>query len=351
MTKGTERGLRAGARAAIVAALALGGMLAETVPGKAGAILDAIKQRGTIRCGVNAGAPGYAAPSSDGTWKGFNVDLCRGLAVSVFKDASKVSYVPLTNQQRFPALQTGEVDVLSNNTTKTLTREASLGFTFSPVVFYDGGGLIVAKSLNVASADKLDGATICFQPGGTTELNVTDYFRRHNLRFTSVVIDSLEEVRKAFFSGRCDAYANDQSQLAAERGRRANPAEYVILPDLLSKEPLAMAIRKGDDQWANIVTWTVNAFVAGEELGVTSQNIDTMLDGKNAELRRFLGDDAGLGEALGVDRRFAYDIIKTIGNYGEIFERHLGTKTPIGLQRGRNALWLNGGLVFSPPFR
>jgi general L-amino acid transport system substrate-binding protein len=339
------------AKAAMLLLVALAGLFAQAAPSLAGAMLDAIRQRGNVRCGVNAGAPGYAAPASDGSWKGFNVDLCRGLAISVFKDAGKVIYVPLTNQQRFPALQTGEVDVLSNNTTKTLTREASLGFTFSPVVLYDGGGLIVAKSLNVERAEQLDGATICFQPGGTTELNVNDFFRRHNLRFTAVVIDSLEEVRKAFFSGRCDAYANDQSQLAAERGSAADPSDYVILPDLLSKEPLAMAVRKGDDQWANIVTWSVNAFIEAEELGITSQNVNSMLDGKNAELRRFLGDDTGLGEALGIDRRFAYDIVKTIGNYGEIFERHLGTKTPIGLQRGRNALWLNGGLIFSPPFR
>jgi general L-amino acid transport system substrate-binding protein len=337
--------------AAMVATVAALGLVVGAAPAKAGAVLDGIKQRGTIRCGVNAGAPGYAAPASDGTWRGFNVELCRGLAISVFKDASKVTYVPLTNQQRFPALQTGEVDVLANNTTRTLTREASLGFTFSPIVFYDGGGLIVAKSLNVAKAEQLDGATICFQPGGTTELNVTDYFRRHNLKFTPVVIDSLEEVRKAFFSGRCDAYANDQSQLAAERGNAANPSDYVILPDLLSKEPLAMVVRKGDDKWADIVTWTVNGFVEAEELGVTSQNVDKMLDGKNAEMRRFLGDDPGMGDALGIDRRFGYDIVKTLGNYGEIFERHLGTKTPIGLSRGRNALWSDGGMIFSPPFR
>ena len=283
------------ARLALAAGLALAGTALDAAPAKAGAMLDAVRQRGSLRCGVNAGAPGYAAPASDGTWKGFNVDLCRGLAVALFKDPGKVSFVPLTNQQRFPALQTGEVDVLANNTTRTLTREASLGFSFSPVVFYDGGGLIVAKSLNVASATQLDGATICFQPGGTTELNVTDFFRRHDLRFTSVVIDSLEEVRKAFFSGRCDAYANDQSQLAAERGNAANPSDYVILPDLLSKEPLAMAVRKGDDKWTDIVTWTVNTFIQAEELGVTSQNVDTMRDGKNAEMRRFLGDDPGLG--------------------------------------------------------
>jgi general L-amino acid transport system substrate-binding protein len=332
--------------------LALATALAITaLPAKAGELFEAIKKRDEIRCGVGTGMAGFGTPTSDGSWNGFNIDLCRAVAAGILGDGAKVAFVPLTNQQRFPAVKTGEVDMLSNNSTLTLTRVGKLGLSFSPVVFYDGQGMMVAKAAGVEKGEDLSGAVVCVQPGGTTELNVTDFFRSRNIPFSVVVIESLPELRQAFFGGRCDAYANDTSQLAAERSIAANPEDYVVLPTLISKEPLALVVADDDRLWANAVAWTVNALIEAEELGITSANVDTFEASDNPAIRRFLGLDPLVGEALQLDDKFAHRIIKTVGNYGEVFERNLGRETPLGLSRGANALWSNGGLLYAAPFR
>jgi len=317
----------------------------------AGPTLDAIKERGSFRCGVGTGTPGFMTPDSQGVWRGFNVDFCRALSIALFNDPDKITFVPVTSQQRFPALQAGEVDVLSNNSTNTLTRDTNLGFNFGPTWFYDGQGFMVPAALGVTTATALDGATVCVQPGTTTELNLADYFRQKGMSFTPVVIDSAAEVRNAFFAGRCDVYTNDSSALAADRSAAANPADWVILPERISKEPLAPVVRQDDMQWYDLVKWTVNVFIDAEEFGITSANIDTFRDNNDPRIRRLLGDDEGMGQALGVDRYFAYNIIKALGNYGEVFDRHLGAGSPVGLERGMNDIWQNGGLLYSPPFR
>jgi general L-amino acid transport system substrate-binding protein len=317
----------------------------------AGATLDAIKERGSFRCGVGTGTPGFMTPDSQGVWRGFNVDFCRALSIALWNDPNKITFVPVTSQQRFPALQAGEVDVLSNNSTNTLTRDTNLGFHFGPTWFYDGQGLMVPRSLNVTSATQLNGATVCVQPGTTTELNLADYFRQNNMSFNAVVIDSAAEVRNAFFSGRCDVYTNDSSALAADRTAAPNPADFVILPERISKEPLAPVVRQDDQQWYDLVKWTVNVFIDAEEFGITQANVDSFRNNSDPRIRRLLGDDEGMGQALGVDRYFAYNIIKALGNYGEVFQRHLGSGSPIGLERGLNATWKEGGLLYSPPFR
>ena len=322
---------------------------------RAGAILDAVKARGTLKCGVGSGTPGFMFPDSAGVWNGFNVSVCRAVAVAIFNNASKVEFVPLTNVQRFPALQAGEVDMLSNNTTWTLSRDTQLGFNFGPTVFYDGQGMMVNKKMNLTSAKQLDGATVCVQPGTTTELNLADYFRENNMKFQAVVIENAAEVRNAFFSGRCDVYTNDSSTLAADRtvapAANGGPDAFVILPERVSKEPLAPVVRHGDDQFYDIVSWTVYALIEAEEMGITSVNVDSFLTSTNPSIRRFLGVEPGMGAALGVDARYAYNIIKAVGNYGQIFEAFLGTGSPIKLSRGQNATWKNGGLLYSPPAR
>jgi general L-amino acid transport system substrate-binding protein len=310
---------------------------------------DAIKARGVINCGVNTGLAGFAAPDSQGVWRGLDVDLCRAVAAALFGDATKVRYVPTTAQQRFTALQSGEVDMLSRNTTWTLSRDTSLGLDFVGINFYDGQGFMVKRSLGVKSAKELDGATVCVQPGTTTELNLTDYFRANNLRFTPVVIERLEEVNAAFFAGRCDALTTDVSGLAAVRSTQGPRAEeYVILPEVISKEPLGPTVRHGDSRWADLVRWSHNAMVEAEELGLTSANIDQQMNSQNPAIQRFVGAAGGLGQMLGVDNRWAYNIVKQVGNYGESFARNV---TPLGIQRGPNELWTKGGLMYAPPMR
>ncbi|TAD91004.1 MAG: amino acid ABC transporter substrate-binding protein [Alphaproteobacteria bacterium] len=339
-------------KATLLAAAVVGaGIWTVPVPAEAGAVLDAIRQRGSIRCGIQTGTPGFGFPDSAGVWQGFNVEVCRAVSVMLFNDPSKVQFVPVTSQQRFPALQAGEVDLLSNNSTNTLTRDTQLGFNFGPTVFYDGQGLMVPRRLGVSKATELNGATVCVQPGTTTELNLSDFFRQNRMTFNAVVIDNQAELRNAFFAGRCDVYTNDASALAADRTVAQNPNDYVILPERISKEPLAPVVRHGDEQWFDIVKWAVYALIEGEELGITSQNVDTFLTSNNPIVRRFLGVEPGMGQALGVDQRYAYNILKTVGNYGQIFDKWLGAGSPIRLERGLNELWTKGGLQYAPPAR
>src|SRR5246127_356735 len=319
---------------------------------QAGPTLDKVKQKGQISCGVPTGIAGFAAPDNQGRWSGFDIDICRALSAAIFGVADKVKYVPLTAQQRFTALQSGEVDLLSNNTTNTLQRDTALGLNFAPVVFYDGQGFMVPKKLGVKSAKELNGATICVAPGTTTELNLADYFRSNKMDFKPVVIEKVDELYAAFFSGRCDVITGDASGLAAQRiGRASNPDDYVVLPDRISKEPLAPVVRHGDDEWNDIVRWVVYALIEAEEKGVTQKNVDAMLKNEDPGLKRMLGVTPGMGKALGLDEKWAYNEIKLVGNYGEIFDRTLGKDTELKFERGLNNLWTKGGLLYAMPIR
>jgi general L-amino acid transport system substrate-binding protein len=319
---------------------------------EAGPTLDKVKQAGSISCGVPTGVPGFAQPDSQGKYAGFDVDVCRALSAAVFGDPDKVKYVPLTAQQRFTALQSGEVDILSNNTTWTLQRDTDLGFNFGPVVFYDGQGFLVPKKLGVKTGRDLNGATICVQPGTTTELNLADYFRGSKMEFKPVVIEKIDEIYAAFFSGRCDVMTGDASALAAQRiGRASNPDDYVVLPERISKEPLAPVVRHGDEQWHDIVDWVVFALIQAEESGMTKTNVDDMLKSDDPNIKRMLGVTPGMGKALGLDEKWAYNEVKTVGNYGEIFDRYLGLGSPLKLERGYNNLWTKGGLMYAMPIR
>ncbi len=313
--------------------------------------LDDVRAKGYLRAGVNGSVFGFSMPDKKGVWKGLDVDTAKAVAAAVFGDANKVKFVPLTAVQRLPALQSGEIDVLCRNTTQTLTRETKNGLNFVHVNYYDGQGFLVPKKLGIKSAKELDGATVCVLPGTTTEMNAADYFRSHGMKWKPVVIENTAELNKAFFAGRCDCLTSDASQLAAQRSVAPNPKDYVLLPEIISKEPLAPVVRHGDDQWYDIVNWTVMALIEAEELGITSKNVDKMLKSKNPQIQRFLGVTPGMGKALGLDDKWAYNIIKQVGNYGEIFERNVGVNTPLGLERGLNALWTKGGLMYAAPFR
>ena len=315
----------------------------------AGPTADAALKKGFVRCGVNTGLAGFSQPDSRGEWRGIDVDLCRAVAAALFGDGKKVHFTPLTAQQRFTALQSGEVDMLSRNTTWTLTRDAGLGLNFVGISFYDGQGFMVTKKRKVKSAKQLDGATVCVQPGTTTELNLADYFRANKMKFKPVVIEKLEEVLNAYFAGRCDVYTTDISGLfAARASRAANPADHVILPEIVSKEPFGPAVRHGDDQWFDIVKWSLFAMIEAEELGLTSKNIEQQTKSANPIIQRFTGAKGEFGKMLGLDARWAYNIVKQVGNYGESFERNL---TPLGVERGINRLWNRGGLMYAPPIR
>jgi general L-amino acid transport system substrate-binding protein len=314
--------------------------------------LDTVKQRGMVICGISTGLAGFSIADQQGHYTGLDVDTCRAIAAAVLGDASKTKFVPATAQQRFTLLQSGEIDVLTRNTTWTLLRDTDLGMMFAPVTYYDGQGFLVAKKLNVKSAKELDGASICVQPGTTTELNLADYFRTNHMNFKPVVIEQLDEVENAFFSGRCDAYTTDRSGLDATRSSRAqNPDDYVILPEVISKEPLAPAVRHGDDDWFAIVKWTVFALIAAEEKGITSKNVDEMKKSDDPEIKRMLGVTPGGGKALHLDEGWVAAIINQVGNYGEIFDRNVGKDSPLELERGLNALWTKGGLMYAMPFR
>jgi general L-amino acid transport system substrate-binding protein len=318
----------------------------------AGATLDKVRANDVVRCGVSTGLAGFSIADSQGNWTGLDADFCRAVAAAVLGDATKVEFVPLSAQQRFTALQSGEVDLLSRNTTWTLTRDTALGLDFAGVWFYDGQGFMVPKELGVTSALQLDGAAVCVQTGTTTEKNLTDFFRATGMSFQPVVFEGLEESKTAFFSGRCDVYTTDASGLASIRSTDApNPADYVILPEIISKEPLGPAVRNDDSEWFDIVKWTLFAELDAEELGITSQNADDMMNSEDPNVQRLLGAEPGMGEALGVEEDWAYNIVTQVGNYGEIFERNVGVNTPLGFQRGINALWKDGGLMYGPPIR
>jgi general L-amino acid transport system substrate-binding protein len=313
--------------------------------------LDDVKAKGFIQAGVNGDLFGFGKPDEKGVWKGLDVDTARAVAAAVFGDADKVKYTPLTAKTRFTALQSGEIDVLTRNCTQTLSRDTALGLDFAQVNYYDGQGFLVPKKLGVKSAKELDGATVCVLPGTTTELNVADYFRSNGMKMKPVVIENTAELAKAFFAGRCDCLTSDASQLAGTRAVVPNPKDYVILPQIISKEPLAPAVRHGDNQWKDIVNYSVLAMINAEELGITSKNVDEMLKSTDPRIMRFLGVTEGNGKALGLDEKFAYNIVKQVGNYGEVFERNVGVNTPLGIERGLNALWTDGGLMYSPPFK
>ncbi len=317
----------------------------------AGKDLDTVKKKGFIQAGVNGGVFGFGMPDEKGVWKGLDVDTARAVAAAIFGDADKVKFTPLTAQQRFTALQSGEIDLLTRNATRTLSRETQLGLNFVTVNYYDGQGFLISKDLGVKSAKELDGATVCVLPGTTTEQNAADYFRNNKMAWNPVVIESTSELAKTFFAGRCDVLTSDASQLAGSRAVAPNPKDYIILPEIISKEPLAPAVRHGDDQFRDIVDFSVLAMIEAEELGITSANVDEMLKSTNPAIQRFLGVSAGNGAALGLDEKWAYNIIKQVGNYGEVFERNVGVNTKLGIERGLNALWTNGGLMYSPPFK
>ena len=311
--------------------------------------LDAVKAKGYVQCGVNTGLAGFSQPDSKGVWKGIDIDLCRAVAAAVFGDSNKVRYTPLTAQQRFTALQSGEIDILSRNTTWTVSRDTSLGLNFVGVNYYDGQGFMVPKKLNVTSAKQLNGATVCVQPGTTTELNLSDYFRSNRMTFKPVVIEKLDEVLNAYFSGRCDVFTTDISGLVSTRGTRApNPADHLILPEVISKEPLGPAVRHGDDRWFDIVKWTLFATIEAEEMGLTSKNIDQQAGSKDPAVQRFVGATGDFGKMMGLDNRWAFNIVKQVGNYGETFEANL---KPLGFERGLNQLWNKGGILYAPPIR
>ncbi|WP_425357825.1 amino acid ABC transporter substrate-binding protein [Reyranella massiliensis] len=319
---------------------------------QAGKDLDAVKARGQLICGVSTGVAGFASADSQGKWTGIDVDVCRAVSAAIFGDSEKVKYVPTTAQQRFTALQSGEVDLLARTTTYTLTRDTALGFDFTGVNYYDGQGFMVNKKLGVKSAKELNGATVCVQPGTTTELNLADYFRTNKMTFKPVVIEKIEEVRAAFFAGRCDVFTTDASGLYATRAANApTPDDYIILPEIISKEPLGPVVRHGDNQFADIVRWALYAMIEAEEYGITSKNVDEMLKSENPSIKRILGVTPGMGKALGVDEKWVYNIVKQVGNYGESFDRNVGMGSPLKIARGQNALWTQGGLQYAPPIR
>ena len=316
----------------------------------AGQTIDAVKARGVVKVGVSGNLFGFGMPDQKGVWRGLDVDTGRAIAAAVFGDASKVKFIALTDVQRFTALQSGEIDILCRNATRTLHRETALGLNFVHVNYYDGQAFMVPKKLGVKSALELNGATVCVLPGTTTEMTTADFFKSNDMKYKTVVIENAAELYKAFFAGLCDCTTTDSSQLAAARAMAPNPDDYVVLPEVITKEPLSPAVRHGDEEWRDICDFTVLALIEAEELGITSKNVDEMLKSKDPSVQRFIGTSGDLGNDLGLSEKWAYNIIKQVGNYGEVFERNVGVNTPLGLQRGLNALWTNGGLMYSPPF-
>ena len=318
----------------------------------AASTLDEIKERGSLICGVTQGTPGFSNPDDAGDWSGFDVDVCRAVAAAALGNADAVNYVPLSNTERFTALQSGEVDILSRTTTRTLNRDTALGLNFAPVVFFDGQGFMVREDSGIASAMELDGASVCVSAGSTTELNVADFFTANGMEYAPVRFERAEEVLQAYDAGRCDVYTSDRSALAARRLLMAEPGVHVLLPETISKEPLAPAVRHGDDQWFDVVTWVVYALVGAEEMGVTSENVEQMKKEGSPDVRRMLGaQDEPIGEWLGLDNDWAARAITAVGNYGEMWERHLGLDTALELERGLNALYTDGGLQYAMPIK
>ena len=337
-----------------VLAMAIGlAMVFQSGHALAGKELDAVKARDTLICGVAVGGiGGFMTVDSQGKWTGMNVDICRAVSAAIFGDSEKVKYVPLSGQQRFTALQAGEVDLLSNNSTWTLTRDTALGLDFVGITYYDGQGFMVPKKLGVKSAKELNGASICVLTGSTSELNIADYFRTNKMTFKPVLFEDPDQSRSAFFNGRCDAYSGDQARLYATRVANApNPDDYIVLPEIISKEPLGPVVRHGDNQFADIVRWAQYAMIEAEEYGITSTNVDEMMKSDNPTIKRILGVTPGMGKALGVDDKWVYTIVKQVGNYGESFDRNVGMGSPLKVERGQNALWTQGGLQYAPPIR
>jgi general L-amino acid transport system substrate-binding protein len=329
---------------AVSAALAVPALAAH-----AGATLDAIKSKGALRCGVNTGLLGFSAPDSQGKWTGIDADFCRAVATAILGDPNKVQYVPLNAQNRFTALQSGEIDLLSRNTTWTSSRDSTLGSVFAGVLFYDGQGFMVKKSANITKASQLNGATVCVQPGTTTELNLTDYFRVKKMTFKPVVIAELNQIEQAFFAGRCDVYTTDRSGLAATRLKAPNPEDYLVLPEAISKEPLGPMLRRGDWEYFTIVRWVLNGLIEAEEYGVTSANVDKLkADSKEPPIQRIVGTSGDVGKGFGLDADWLVKVVKAVGNYGEMYDRNIG---PLGLARGQNALWTHDGLMYAAPLR
>ena len=327
-----------------VAGLAAGAAAAGT--------MDDVKARGKLNCGVTTGLVGFAAPDANGEWNGFDVAVCRAVAAAVLGDQNAVEFVPTTGKTRFTALASGEIDLLARNTTWTFSRDVDLKFEFVGVNYYDGQGFMVPKELGVSSAKDLDGATVCIQTGTTTELNLADFFRANNISYEPVPIETNAEAQQQYLAGACDVYTTDASGLAATRATFENPGDHVILPEIISKEPLGPLVRHGDPEWGDLARWTLNALISAEELGITSANIEELAKGtNNPEINRILGTEGTLGEMLGLDKDWAKRAIAANGNYGEIFAKNIGENTPVGLARGLNAQWTNGGLLYSPPFR
>jgi general L-amino acid transport system substrate-binding protein len=313
--------------------------------------LKTVKDRGMLICGANGTLAGFGLPDAQGHWTGLDVDVCRAIAAAIFNDANKVKFVPLTAKDRFTALQSSEVDVLVRNTTWTSSRDTSLGLNFTGVDYYDGQGFMVRKSLKVNSALELNGASICVQQGTTTELNLADFFRAHKMQLKSVTFATSNEAVKSYDAGRCDAYTTDASGLYAERLRLASPDDHIILPEIISKEPLGPVVRQGDDQWFDIVKWVLFAMINAEEFGITQKNIDTMLKSSNPAIKRFVGTEGNYGEQLGLSKDWAVRIVRLVGNYGEVFARNVGKDSPLKIDRGLNKLWNKGGIQYAPPIR
>jgi general L-amino acid transport system substrate-binding protein len=313
--------------------------------------LKTIKDRGQLSCGVSQGLPGFSTPDDKGNWTGIDVDICRAIAAAIFNDPSKIKFVPLSAKDRFTALQSGEIDVLSRNTTWTLSRDTSLGANFTGVTYYDGQGFMVKKSLKVNSALELNSASVCVQQGTTTEQNLADYFKGNNMKYEVIAFGTNDEAVKAYESGRCDVFTTDVSGLYADRLKLANVADHVVLPEVISKEPLGPMVRHGDDQWFDIVKWTLYAMVTAEELGITQKNVDEMAKSEKPEVKRAVGTDGNLGEQLGLTKDWLVRIVKAVGNYGESFERNVGAGSKLGIARGLNQLWSKGGIQYAPPIR
>ncbi|GHC27530.1 amino acid ABC transporter substrate-binding protein [Aidingimonas halophila] len=313
--------------------------------------LEDTLDRGEVRCGVSDGLPGFSAPDDDGNWQGIDVDVCRAVAAAVFGDSEAVTYTSLTAQERFTALQSGEVDVLSRNTTWTTTRDTTLGLNFTGVTFYDGQGFLVSKDIGISSAEELDGASVCVQSGTTTELNLADYFDANDMEFDPIVFDTSEQTVGGFEAGRCDVLTSDTSQLAALRIQLDDPDSAEVLPEVISKEPLGPVVRQGDDKWFNIVKWSLFAMLNAEEYGVDSENVDDMLDSENPSIARLLGEDGNYGEEMGLEADWAYNIIAQVGNYAESYDRNVGMDSPLEIERGVNRLWTDGGIHYAPPIR
>ena len=337
---------------ATLVSIAVGAVAALVVSSANATTLEDVKAKGFVQCGVNTGLIGFGSTDDQGEWKGFDVDYCRAVATAIFNDPKAVKFTPLTAKERFTALQSGEIDMLARNTTWTMSRDTSLGLTFAGVNYYDGQGFMVKKSLGVTSALQLGGASVCVQTGTTTELNLADYFKRNNMQYNSVAFEKLDETLQAYDSGRCDAYTTDASGLYASRLALTKPDDHIILPEIISKEPLGPVVRQGDDQWFNIVKWVSYALLDAEELGVTSKNVDEMKNSDNQEVRRLLGTDGTFGEALGLTNDWAANMLKAVGNYGEIFDRNIGADSPLHIARGLNALWTTkGGIQYGMPIR